>query len=79
MSDYAQEVWSKQLGQKIVKTIRSEDWSEGYDMDAAHIFELENGTYALIEERGCSCYDYSDADIMVYETLEIAEANFPGK
>jgi hypothetical protein len=79
MSEYANKVWEQQLGSKIVDTVRSEDWSYSYEMDAAHIFKLENSKYALITERGCSCYDYSDADIMVYETLEAAEANFPSK
>ena len=73
---YGQEVWEKQLDSKIVEVLESEDWSACYEMDAAHLVKLDNGKYVVIEERGCSCYDSSDATLLEFDYLEEARAQF---
>lgn len=72
ISDYAKECWETQTGQKIVQEHASADWSECYDQDAAHVFELDNGKFLFVRESGCSCYDYSDAFLDVVDTLDEA-------
>jgi hypothetical protein len=55
-----------------VELIHSQDDSESYEMDRQHVFKLENGRYAYISEQGCSCYEYSDAEVCEYPTKEEA-------
>lgn len=76
-SKYALEVWAQRLGSAVVKQLEHRDWSAPYEVDEAHLFELANGKCAVVTESGCSCYDYDDADVTVYDTLEEAKASFP--
>jgi hypothetical protein len=71
-SDYALECWEQQFGSRAVQQVAHADWSEPYEVDSAHVFKLLDGKFAVVIERGCSCYDYSDADITVVSTKEEA-------
>ena len=42
-------------------------------MERRHIFELENGKFAVVNEEGCSCYDVVEADIDIYPNLDFAK------
>lgn len=44
------------------------DYSESYQVDTFHVFELADGKYATISESGCSCYDSSEAVIELHPT-----------
>lgn len=68
VSEYALECWRGEFGGDPVREVASADWSECYEIDACHVFELQNGKFALVSERGCSCYDYSGASISIFET-----------
>lgn len=61
----ARKTWEQQYKCKIVREIVSQDKSENYETDAAHVFELDNKQFMAVIERGCSCYDYSDADVTI--------------
>lgn len=71
-SEYAIDCWNSKLGVTIVKEIVSKDWSAPYEMDAAHVFRLSNDEYAVVIERGCSCYSYDDAEIEVVKSKDEA-------
>lgn len=74
-STYGIECWfGKQGGVK--REIDSLDYSEPYEVDEASVFELNDGRFAVVTERGCSCYSYDDADIEYFETEESAMAEF---
>lgn len=60
---YAFESWKERFGALPIGLIDSEDRSESYEMDQAHIFELPGDKYAFVTECGCSCYSRDDADI----------------
>lgn len=68
--------WETQFGSKAIRTIASEDQSADWEVNAFHVYELENGKYATVYESGCSCYDSNDAQIEVYDTEEEAMAEF---
>ncbi len=70
---YEFESWNDTFGSPAKALIESDDRSEPYEMDRRHLFELENGQYAVVREYGCSCYDSRDADIELYPTLKRAE------
>lgn len=72
VSTYAMEVWESQENAKIIRQVASADWSACYEMDAAHVFELDNGKFLFVEERGCSCYGYEDASLTIVDTEEQA-------
>lgn len=72
VSGYAIECWEQQHGIKFVRELASADWSESYECDAAHVFELADGKYAFIRESGCSCYSYDDAYIKICDTADEA-------
>ena len=78
VSKTAEEVWETLLGHKFIRQVVSGDWSEMYEMDAAHVFELDNGKFVCIVERGCSCYCYDDASLNVYDTEDEAMKEFNG-
>lgn len=63
---YEFQEWIKKLRSVPVRLVVSYDKSESYDMDRLHVFELENGQYAVITECGCSCYSASDADVDLF-------------
>ena len=58
--------WAYRLGGVPVALLASHDRSESYEMDRAHVFKIRPGRYALVLERGCSCYMYDDAEIFIY-------------
>jgi hypothetical protein len=49
------------------------DVSPAYETDEAFLLQLENGTYALVELYGCSCY----TDQKVYEAQDIRSLLHP--
>lgn len=69
---YKFEAWNEKLGSKPKSLLDTADYSKDYDMDQMHILELENGKYATVIEKGCSCYDSSDAEIEVHPNKEKA-------
>ena len=62
--------WTEKLQSSPVKLIKSENFSEPYEQDLHHIFQLEDGRFALISEQGCSCYEPKYAFIDLFPTLE---------
>lgn len=68
--------WIEKLGSIPVERIKFVDRSEGYSIEQAHLFRLENGKYAVVIESGCSCYSSSDAQIEVFPTFQRAEESF---
>ena len=68
--------WLPRLGSEPVRTVASENCSEDYQMNKAHVFELANGQYALVSEQGCSCYESEDASIDLYPDQSHALAAF---
>ena len=74
---YEFKAWA--LDSPPVELIHSQDHSESYEMDRKHVFKLENGQYALISESGCSCYEASDAQIILFPTEEKAKEAFVAK
>ena len=69
--------WHSMLnGLMPVRLIKTVDKSRSYEMDAMHLFEMENGEYLTISEMGCSCYDSSQADLQLHPNLADAETLF---
>ena len=67
---YSFEGWIRKLESVPVKLVKQKDFSEAYTMDRAEVFKLENGSYALVKESGCSCYDSTtDAKIELFPNL----------
>lgn len=82
VSEYALEAWSGRIGAKVVAQL--DFWNgdpnhNDYGIDQTHLFKLENKKYAVVRESGCSCYDYSDADIEIHTTKKAAKADFESK
>jgi hypothetical protein len=76
IDNYYLDKWESQFGAKAVKELASEDQSADYEMNAFHVFELENGRYATVYESGCSCYCSEDAQIDVYDSEDEAMSQF---
>lgn len=68
--------WIHALGSMPISRIAHEDRSQSYEMDVAHVFELENGKFALVTEEGCSCYESSDAQIELFPDKKKALKQF---
>ena len=66
---YEFKAWIGTLQSVPVALVVSKDHSEPYEMDRKHIFKLENGHYAFIQESGCSCYEASEAEIQLAPNL----------
>jgi len=64
--EYELEDWIAVLGSVPKTIVRSKDCSEPWEMDKRHLFKLENGKYAVVVERGCSCYEPSRANIELF-------------
>lgn len=64
--------WIPIFGSEPIRLVYSKDNSEPYEMDRRLIFGLENGQFAVVKERGCSCYEPSEAVIDLLPTLEKA-------
>lgn len=73
---YEFEYWLESFQSPPIELVKSVDRSESYEMDRTHIFKLEDGRYAVVNESGCSCYDPSVASIEILPTLEKAERAF---
>ena len=63
--------WDSAAGGKPVSEVGHADFSESYEMDQMHVFQLDNGKYAVVYESGCSCYESSSAEV---EILPFARA-----
>lgn len=68
--------WIVALGSMPVKRIAHKDFSVPYEMNMAHVYELENGKYALVTEQGCSCYSADRAVIDLFPALDAAMNSF---
>lgn len=79
MGDYRLDAFNSKLS-RIVKTelgdlLKSytDPGSYGsYGIDEIHLYRLKNKQYAVIIERGCSCYSSDDADVEVFKTRKEA-------
>lgn len=66
------EKWLPTLGSMPEECLAWRTFDESYQMIQAHVWQLENGNYALIVEEGCSCYDPDDAQIELFPRLHTA-------
>lgn len=76
VSHWGIECWESVHKFKVVRQLEHKDNSEPYEVDEAHVFELEDGRYATVLEYGCSCYSYDDAIVNIFDTLDEAMENF---
>lgn len=65
--------WIKTMQSAPIELVKSVDYSQSYEMDRGHIFKLENKSYAVVIESGCSCYSCSDAKIELFGKKSDAE------
>ena len=70
---YEFEIWKKHIGFEPIELIAQVDCSQSYETDLIHIFKNKNGSFAIVRESGCSCYDTSEADVQIYDSLELIE------
>lgn len=70
--EYQFREWKKVIGFEPIEHIKSEDFSEPYEIDIGHVFKLVEDKGALVLEQGCSCYDAGDASIDIYPDVECA-------
>jgi len=75
ISWYELSEWLDSFGSMPVKRHRYKNLSK-WELDQAHIFELESGKFAFVLEEGCSCYEPRYASIDVLPTLADAERKF---
>lgn len=68
--------WIGALGSMPISRIAHKDNSRSYEMEMAHVFELENGKFALVTEEGCSCYSPEKAYIELFPDKEKALEKF---
>jgi hypothetical protein len=73
---YQNEYWAAAAGANIVEVIEEENTSADYEVQERHLFKLENGRFAVVEESGCSCYSLMDANIETFDTKEEAQAAY---
>lgn len=73
---YALEYWLPLFGNIPEEIIISSDASHDYEMHRCHVFKLRERCYALVVEEGCSCYDFDDAEISLYDTATRAEKGY---
>ena len=76
IDDYEIKAWIVQLGSMSIKRLLHANYGESYEIDTSHVFELENGKFAYVNESGCSCYSPENATIDVLPTFELAEKKF---
>lgn len=69
MYEYEFMYWKDTSGFDPVELIATHDNAGSYEMSAMHVFKLKRG-YAIVHERGCSCYRSSDACIDILETKD---------
>lgn len=70
------EAWILSLGSFPIKRHYHGVGDENYNMDRAHVLELENGKWAVVTEEGCSCYSSEEAEVEVFPYRLMAEAHF---
>jgi hypothetical protein len=63
---YEFEYWRKIPEFSPIECLESKDLSESWEMEAAHVFKLKGGKFALVTESGCSCYSAGDAHIDLF-------------
>lgn len=68
--------WIERLGSIPIKRTAHVHYAVDYKKRTAHVFELENGRYAFVSERGCSCYSPAEADIDIYPSKKKAMESF---
>lgn len=66
---YQNEYWVTITGSNIVDVIEEEEGETNYSTNEKHLYKLEDGRYAVVQESGCSCYGLADAVIETYDTL----------
>lgn len=76
IDDYELKEWITQFGSMPVRRLLHGDYSRSYEMEVSHVFQLENGKFAYVNESGCSCYSPDKASIDVLPTFELAEKKF---
>lgn len=64
---YEFESWKNTLGFEPVELLATRNVEEPYEKNEMHVFKLKRG-YAIVHERGCSCYESRDASIDILET-----------
>ena len=76
LDEYNLKAWIYTLGSVPIAQVAAENRSESYEMDKAWVLLLENGKYAFVLERGCSCYEPSDAKIELFPDEKSAMSKF---
>lgn len=74
--NYEFHCWEPYFGSSAMELVKSEDRSESYEMNRAHVFKLKNRKYAFVGESGCSCYVPSNATIEIFTNKQAALAAF---
>lgn len=71
--NYEFETWkSMYVGFDPIELVSSIDNSEPYTMNKMTIFKNTNGSYVIVSESGCSCYEPSNAHIDFVKTKKEA-------
>lgn len=70
--EYEIKEWINSFGSVPISEIARVDFDTYYSTDNAQVFELENGSFAMVVEEGCSCYSSSDAYIEIFQAREHA-------
>lgn len=70
------EAWIMRLGSFPRKRVFHKDYAGSYEKREAHVLQLENGKYALVVEEGCSCYESSQANIEIFQSLFKVRSQF---
>lgn len=68
--------WIKKLKSMPIEEIAHADYSEPYEINVFHVFELKDGKFATVYECGCSCYTNEDAQIEIFPTKDKAMDKF---
>ena len=76
MESYELEDFIGRLESVPIDRIAYEDRAGSYEMRQVSVWKLENGKYAVISEMGCSCYDRSQADVELFESVKKAMESF---
>lgn len=70
---YAFECWTNQhVGFFPIEMVGSHNRSESYTKNEMHVFKNMNGSYAIVRESGCSCYERSNAQVDFVKTKKEA-------
>jgi hypothetical protein len=69
INEYDWEHWKDILGSPAIRKIEKCNRAGSYEMRQCTAYELENGKFALVDERGCSCYSSDQANIELFPNL----------